>query len=353
MIIGRSQIMQAVYELVKKVSRTSSNVLISGETGTGKELIAREIHTLSERRYCPFVAVNCGAIPPGLAESEFFGHEKGAFTGACSRKIGRFEYANGGILFLDEVSSMPKDMQAKLLRALQERRVERVGSNASVKFDVRVIAASNECLECAMKEGGFREDLYYRLKVVTISLPPLRERAGDIPLLAGHFLQKIGGRYNKELKGISPEALRLLMDYSWPGNVRELENLIERMAVVSEEGREMTPEDIPPEFFGLERACVDGQIGTFREASEKFERVYITGVLKRTGWNVGRAAGLMDVHRNTLFLKMKRLGIICNKSGGTGEELPSAWGGASLTCMEERKSGNPARPKKCGRFRRA
>ncbi|MBI5588003.1 MAG: sigma-54-dependent Fis family transcriptional regulator [Deltaproteobacteria bacterium] len=314
-ITSRSPRMRVVFELINAVSQTSSSVLITGESGTGKELVARAIQSRGPRRDKPFVAVNCGAVPADLMESELFGHEKGSFTGAHARKIGKFEYADGGTLFLDEVSTLPMHLQVKLLRVLQEKSFERVGSNIPIKVDIRVMAATNVDLEKEVRKGTFREDLYYRLKVVPIELPPLRERREDIPLLIHHFLKKHAMAFNKPVPGISAEAINALRNFSWPGNIRELENLIERLVVLSRDGREITYEDLPVGMFTTDiDGYPKGEARNFREAVESFERHYIIGVLNKTNWNKLEASRRMKVHRNTLLLKMKALKIKKPKS---------------------------------------
>lgn len=308
-ILSISPRMRRIFEIISRVSSTPTNVLITGESGTGKELVARAIHSFGERKGKPFVAFNCGAVPSELMESELFGHEKGAFTGAHARKIGKFEYADGGTVFLDEVSTLPMHLQIKLLRVLQEKSFERVGSNVPIKVDIRVIAASNVDLEKEVRKGTFRDDLYYRLKVVPIDLPPLRERKEDIPLLIRHFLDKHSRKCGKRVVGITGEAIKALIGYSWPGNVRELENLMERLVVLSREGFEIGMEDLPPSLFETETEDRSREERDFKEALRMFERRYIIGVLTRTNWNRGEAARLMKIHRNTLFMKMKELKI--------------------------------------------
>ncbi len=308
-IISRSPKMERIFELINAVANTASNVLVTGESGTGKELVARAIQSLGLRRDKPFVAVNCGAIPAELMESELFGHEKGAFTGAYMKKIGKFEYADNGTVFLDEVSTLPMHLQIKLLRVLQEKSFERVGSNMPIKVDIRVIAATNVDLEKEVKEGRFREDLYYRLKVVPVELPPLRERREDIPLLVHHFLDKHARRCNKPAPRISDDALKALLDYSWPGNVRELENLMERLVVLST-GEQIDYDDLPVKMFETEAEAGQARDNKdFREALRAFERHYIINVLNKTNWNRIEAAREMKIHRNTLLMKMKDLGI--------------------------------------------
>ncbi len=308
-IVTRNRKMLEVLDLIKKVAHTTSNVIIYGESGTGKELVARAIHEGGVRRSAPFVAVNCGAIPTELMESEFFGHEKGAFTGATKRRLGKFEFADGGTLFLDEVATLPQPLQVTLLRAIQEKRIERVGSNVSIEVDVRIIAATNVDLKEEVAKGRFRQDLYYRLNVVPIYLPPLRERRDDIPLLIQHFLRKFNRAFNRSIKGISPDALEVLMGYHWPGNVRELENLMERMVVLAS-GDTITLRDLPIEVFTTEDLGISSvEKGGLKEACQSFERRIILECLKKTGWNQTKAAQLLKIHRNTLIAKMKGLGI--------------------------------------------
>jgi len=247
-LIGKSAPMQQVYDLIRKVAPTKATVLITGESGTGKELIARAIHFNSPRKSAPFISVNCGALPENLLESELFGHERGAFTGAVGLRKGRFELAHGGTLFLDEISEMSAPLQVKLLRALQEMSFERVGGTETLHVDVRVLAASNRNLKEEVAAGRFRSDLFFRLNVVHIHLPPLRERTGDIPLLVAHFLRKYEQQTGRQGMRFRPDALRALIDYSWPGNVRELENVVERAVILCPE-QEITPEDLPPEVL--------------------------------------------------------------------------------------------------------
>ncbi|MBI5560715.1 MAG: sigma-54-dependent Fis family transcriptional regulator [Deltaproteobacteria bacterium] len=310
-IISRTPVMRKVFELVKKVSATASSVLITGESGTGKELIARAIQRLGPRKDRPFIAVNCGAVPAELMESELFGYEKGAFTGAHATRIGKFEYADGGTVFLDEVSTLPLHLQAKLLRVLQEKSFERVGGNREINVDIRVLAATNINIEEAVKRGRFREDLYYRLKVVPIELPPLRDRKEDIPLLAEYFLERHCKKCNKTVKGISGAAISLLSQYPWPGNVRELENLIERLVVLAKDGSEITCDDIPLEVVCPEAETLKfgGEVEDFRKATRAFERRFIINILTKANWNRTLASDIMKVHRNTLLHKMKELGI--------------------------------------------
>ncbi|MCK8601335.1 sigma-54-dependent transcriptional regulator [Desulfoferrobacter suflitae] len=313
-IVGRSKPMEQVFRLIDKVAKTSSSVLISGESGTGKELVARAIHARSERVEKPFVAINCAAIPQELIESELFGHEKGSFTGAHVRAIGKFEYADGGTLFLDEISSLNLPLQAKLLRVLQEREFTRVGSHRTISVDVRVIAATNMWLNELVKSGAFRGDLYFRLNVIPILLPPLREREGDVPLLCSYFLTKYDHLLNKKIKGIKANAMSLLQAYPWPGNVRELENMVERLVVLAGDGQLIDENDLPFGFLTSEDQAEWGisdrpwDTGLI-EARQTFERHYIMRALQRCGWNQTDAARLLRIHRNTLLQKIKVLKI--------------------------------------------
>jgi len=311
MIVSKSAAMNRVFDLIKKVAKTPSNVLITGESGTGKELVARAIHSMGDRADKPFVAVNCGAVPAELMESELFGHEKGAFTGAHARKIGRFEYAHGGTIFLDEVATLPLSLQVKLLRVLQEKTFERVGSNSPITVDIRVIAATNVDLAREVRVGNFREDLYYRLKVVPVELPPLRERKADVPLLVNHFLQMHCRNLGRPLLRISKEAVDSLINYPWPGNIRELENFIERLVVLARDGQEITIEDLPSGMFysdGFDDDTTPEGVD-YREALRSFERRFIIKELAQTNWNRVETAKRMQIHRNTLLMKMKELNI--------------------------------------------
>jgi len=306
-IVGRSPALVSVLQRVSKVANTDSTVLITGETGTGKELVARAIHSASPRRAKPLIKLNCAALPTNLVESELFGHEKGAFTGATARKPGRFELADGGTLFLDEVGELPLETQAKLLRVLQEREFERVGGTAPVKVDVRVIAATNRDLAKMANEGKFREDLFYRLNVFPVRMPALRERPGDVPLLVRFFVTKVAARLSKQIDTISPGTLDALTAYCWPGNIRELENVIER-AVILSDGPEL---EIDPEVFSL-----SSEGATVPDASAQslvaVERDHILSVLSQTGWVIEGASGaakVLGLHPNTLRSRMKKLGI--------------------------------------------
>ncbi len=311
-MVGRSPKMLELFMIVEKVAQTDTSVLISGESGTGKELVARAIHSRGERKKGPFVPINCAAIPRELLESEFFGHEKGAFTGAYARKIGKFELANGGILFLDEISTLQHELQAKLLRVLQDREFVRVGGTQSVRSDVQVIAASNLDLGEMAAEGKFREDLFYRLNVIPINLPPLRDRRKDIPLLVKHILARLCERLNKTVPKVSREAMKVLKSCQWPGNVRELENLLERIVVLSPKGSEIDVQDLPMEIT-VARGDPEASSGSVSDglisARDRFERMYIISALRKTDWNQSEAARLLKVHRNTLYKKMTALGI--------------------------------------------
>jgi len=315
-VVTQNKTMLEIFDLVKKVACTSTNVLITGESGTGKELIARSIHYQGNRKGGPFVAINCAAIPSELMESEMFGHEKGAFTGAQSRAIGKFEYANGGTLFLDEISTLRSDLQAKLLRVLQEREIERIGSNRPIKIDIRVISATNTNLENAVLQGAFRQDLYFRLNVVPVSIPPLRERKDDIPLLAKHFVNKFNLAFNKKVLGFSEKALEALRRYRWPGNIRELENLVERIVVLSPNDDIIDLKNIPLDILihsGQDIEEMDSQKRGLFGIRGAFERRIIVNVLETTQWNQTEAARILKINRNTLLQKAKQLGIPLKK----------------------------------------
>jgi transcriptional regulator with GAF, ATPase, and Fis domain len=305
-IIGQSAALTAVLDNVRRVASTDSTVLIMGETGTGKELIARAVHSCSRRKVKPLIKINCAALPPGLVESELFGHEKGAFTGAIARRVGRFELADGGTLFLDEIGELPLATQAKLLRVLQEREIERVGGSVSIRVDVRVIAATNRDLKKAVAERDFREDLYYRLSVFPIPLPPLRDRAEDIPLLARFLVDKFASRTGRRVEAVSQETMRRLIAYPWPGNVRELENVLER-AVILATGPILDLE-IGGEFSSDPAVIEDTSLLSL----EAIERRHISGVLLQTNWVIDGprgAARILGLHPNTLRSRLKRLGI--------------------------------------------
>ncbi len=310
-IIGTSRKMQQVYNLINKVADTDSTVLIQGESGTGKELVARGLHFNSNRQHHPFVAINCSALPENLLESELFGHKKGAFTGAVADKRGLFEEANLGTIFLDEVNSMAPQLQTKLLRVLQEREVRRVGDNKSVPVNVRVVGATNEVLQGKMKDGSFREDLYYRLAVIPVEIPPLRERLEDVPLLVNHFLQKQAGVTGGEPKKIDPKAVDILCHYDYPGNVRELENAIERACALCEEDL-ILPSDLPPQIVAAaqgekaEQAMASMPVGqTLDEFIQQQERGYIDATLNQCGGSREKAASMLGISMATLYRKVE------------------------------------------------
>jgi DNA-binding NtrC family response regulator len=303
-ILGKSKPMRKVFDLIRRVADSQTNVLITGESGTGKELAAKAIHFNSDRRNGPFVPVNCAAIPETLLESELFGHVKGAFTDAKGDKRGLFEEANGGTLFLDEISELPVMLQAKLLRAIQEKEIRRVGSTKAVAVDTRIIAATNLALAEEVRAKRFREDLYYRLNVIEIMMPPLRERREDIPLLVDAFLKKCAEAGKKAVKGIAESALALLLDYPWPGNVRELENVIER-AVTLARGEKVMPEDLPPAIHGSrgDKKVID-EAANRTLPLEDVEKEYILRILDKTGGNKYQAAQLLGIDRKTLYRKL-------------------------------------------------
>ncbi|MGA7878418.1 MAG: sigma-54 dependent transcriptional regulator [Desulfoferrobacter sp.] len=300
-IIGKSPEMVKVFELIDTVADTNATVLITGETGTGKELVARAIHTNSSRRYSPFIAVSCAALPDTLLESELFGYDKGAFTGADRTKKGRFELAHGGTLFLDEIGDISMKTQIKLLRVLQEKKFQRLGGTDLIDVDVRLITATNRDLAEAVEKGQFRSDLYYRLNVVNIHLPPLRERKDDIPLLITHFMEKFNVEFNKKFDRIEQPALDLILSYPWPGNVRELENVIERATVI-DHGPELKVQHLP--FCNLEKAP-----SSQPESLEEVEKMHIAGMLDRNDWNVAQTARVLNIDRSTLHKKIKKFGL--------------------------------------------
>ena len=312
-MVGTSDKMQKVFDLIGKIAATDSTILILGESGTGKELVAKAIHYNSLRATCPFVPVNCGAIPEELLESELFGHEKGAFTGAFRLRIGRFELANSGTIFLDEISEMSPNLQVKLLRVIQEREFERVGGVKPIKIDVRIIAATNKNLEEEVAQGRFREDLYYRLNVIPIHLPPLRDRTEDIPILIRHFLEKFHNQRPVAVKDFSRKAISCLMRYKWPGNVRELENLVERMTVLCD-GNEVELSDLPDKIMtgSIQAVACIPQIELPEEgidlstAVSDFEKSIILQALNKSNWVKNRAAKLLKVNRTTLVEKIKK-----------------------------------------------
>ncbi len=313
-IVGASTAMKKVFKNIGKVAVTDSTVLLTGETGTGKELIARAIHHLSSRKDNMMVKVNCGALPSGLVESELFGHEKGAFTGATTKRKGRFELADGGAIFLDEVGELPLDTQTKLLRVSEQQEFERVGGTQTLNVNVRIIAATNRDLEEAIKQGAFRSDLFYRLNIFPIPIPALRERMDDIPLLTNYFIKKLSGRIGKKIESINPKVLEMMMSYNWPGNVRELANLLERAVILCEgrvlQGHHMGIPIRPPSTETEEKLAT----------LEDSERLHIINALQKTGGVVGGpegAAKLLDMNRSTLLSRMRKLGInktLLNKS---------------------------------------
>ncbi len=323
-LVGQSPAIRTIYGVVEKVANTPSTVLISGESGTGKELIARALHENSSRHGGPFIKINCAAIPKTLMESELFGYDKGAFTGAVGAKPGRFELAHGGTLFLDEIGEIPVEMQVKLLRVLQESEFERVGGIKTIKVDVRLVTATNRDLLAEVGAGAFREDLFYRLNVVPIHIPPLRERREDIPLLADHFIAKFNDRLKKEIAAITPEAVERLVAYQWPGNIRELENLMERTVLFCE-GPEIRVSDLPPEVAGAAAPTVAAAVHApgdeslrpapeslkeaVRAETERVERELIQRALDATGGNVTQAARKLKISRKSLQTKMKELGL--------------------------------------------
>src|SRR6266542_1121910 len=318
-LIGNSDGMQRVRAMIEKVAETDATVLVRGDSGTGKELVAREIHERNSARHNgAFVAVNCAALPSELIESELFGHEKGAFTGAAARRRGKFEQANGGTLFLDEIGDMSANVQAKLLRALEERRIERLGGDESIPVGVRIISATHRALEEEITTGNFRADLFYRLRVVTIDIAPLRERPEDIPVLAAAFARQAAERHGLPERQLSRDALRKLMEYDWPGNVRELRNAIERAAIMSE-GAELNALDLsevpaPRASVTATEAAVNGNLmvpytSDFRDDRREFERRYIARCLEEAGGNVTRAATVLGMHRQSLQHKLRELGL--------------------------------------------
>jgi DNA-binding NtrC family response regulator len=300
-IIGKSDAMQKVFDLITQVAPTDSTVLITGESGTGKELIAQAIHGNSQRCYMPFIALSCGALPDSLLESELFGYERGAFTGAEHTKKGRFEMADKGTLFLDEIGDISLKTQVDLLRVLQQKEFRRLGGQEEIKVDVRILAATNRDLEKAISENKFREDLFYRLNVISIHVPPLRERKDDIPLLVKAFIRRYCLEMNKELVKITPSALKLLMDYNWPGNVRELENVIERALVIGRD-KEIVTDDLP---FSRKELGPE----TTPMSLKLMEKMHIERILEETGWNISKTARVLEVDRQTLYNKIEKYKI--------------------------------------------
>jgi two-component system nitrogen regulation response regulator NtrX len=317
---GNSPAMTKLKEQIKLVAPTNASVLITGENGTGKELVARSVHYYSLRRANPFVEINCAAIPEELIESELFGHEKGAFTGAVAQKKGKFDLADGGTIFLDEIGDMSLKTQAKVLRILQERKFERVGGTRTVEVDVRIIAATNKILEDEIKSGHFREDLFYRLNVVPFTVPPLRQRKGDIPLMIEHFLDLFCRRDGRDLKVFTPEALKLMVDYDWPGNVRELKNIIERLVIMTPDTTIQVnhlpsymagPETLREYAVSKRESVLDRN--TLREAREEFEKEFILQKLEENQWNISKTAEAIELERSNLYRKIKNYGIDMKK----------------------------------------
>jgi two-component system nitrogen regulation response regulator NtrX len=317
-IIGTSPAITELRRQIGTAAPTNGRVLVVGENGSGKELVARAVHVLSGRRERPFVEVNCAAIPDELIESELFGHEKGAFTGAVARRRGKFELADAGTLFLDEVGDMSLRTQAKVLRALEEQTVERIGGHEPIRVDARVIAASNQKLEDLIAQGRFREDLFYRLNVIPIEVPPLRRRKEDIPLLVEHFLKTFSAEHGKRSKVLSGEAIAYFMAYDWPGNVRELRNMVERLVIMAP-GDAITPEDLPPPLRVSELiSMADGEQRSLREAREAFQRAFILAELRANEWNITRTAKSLGIGRVNLWRKLKAYGISPPRKGEEG-----------------------------------
>ena len=322
-IIGSGRSMARIFELVDTIAGLNSTVLIQGETGTGKELIAKAIHFNSPRKDQKMVSINCGAIPENLLESELFGHVKGAFTGAVQTRIGRFEQAHGGTIFLDEIGNMPQVLQVKLLRVIQEREFERVGGNSTVKVDVRIIAATSSNLEQMVKEGTFREDLYYRLNVIPINLPPLRERREDVPLLVQKFNAQFCETHKLEPKTMSPQVVKALMGYEWPGNVRQLENIVERMVALTGNRTAIMPPDLPPEIQNRDSGNYVPMIEipeegiNFTNVVTDMERELILQSLRKANGNKKLAAKLLNLKRTTLIEKIKRIGLTEHMAAST------------------------------------
>ncbi len=310
-IIGSSDKLLDIFNLIGKVADSDSTIIIMGESGTGKGLIAKAIHRQSYRKNKPFIAINCGAIPENLLESELFGHVKGAFTGATSAKPGKFEMADGGTIFLDEIGDMSPQLQVKVLRALEEREFERVGGARTIKIDVRVIAATHRHLEEEVERGNFREDLFYRLYVIPVFLPPLRERKQDTPLLVSHFLEKFNKEKGRRIEGISNDAMEMMFKYPWPGNVRELKNLIERLVIIKEKGI-ILPQDLPERMrtntgnLSLPKVELSEEGICLSTAVTEFEKALIVQSLERSKWVKNKAAKLLQLNRTTLVEKIKR-----------------------------------------------
>lgn len=309
-IVGQSPVMYRVFESIQRVAATDVTVLITGESGTGKELVAREIHSASKRSQRVFVTVNCASLVKELIESELFGHQKGSFTGAAATKLGKFELADGGTIFLDEIAELDVHLQVKLLRALQEKEIDRIGGTSPIPVDVRVLAATNRELSAMTERGDFRQDLFYRLNVYPIHLPPLRDHKEDIPSLVEHFLQRFGKSLNKPSISVNPQALEYMMQYNWPGNVRELENILQRAILISPSAS-IEPDHLPKEMIHGAVPLVEGQSlpDIEREARDSAARAVIFKMFERTGWNIKESAALLGVPEKTLYDKCARLGI--------------------------------------------
>lgn len=314
-IIGSCNVMKELFDLISKVADTDATILVHGESGTGKELVSRAIHSEGSRADKPFIPINCGAIPSELLESELFGHEKGAFTHAVRTRQGRFELAHGGTVFLDEISEMSPMLQVKLLRVLQERQFERVGGTQTIMSDFRVIAATNRQLEEEVASGHFREDLFYRLNVIPIHAPALRDRQPDIPVLVDYFIQKFNRSKKRQISGISKEALSQLVQYPWPGNVRELENIIERLVILAQ-AEEIVPSDLPDKIV-MSKGSSDGKVSelpttgfVLNDVVADYEKKLIVQALNQTNWVNNQAAKLLNINRTTLIEKMKRYKLV-------------------------------------------
>jgi len=300
-IVGESPQIKKILEMIETVARTDATVMIRGESGTGKELVAQAIHAKSSRRYFPIISINCGAFPEGLLESELFGHEKGAFTGAQYKRKGKLEMANGGTIFFDEIGNITMKMQMDLLRVIETKQFTPLGSNKEVNVDFRIIAATNTDLEKKVAEKEFREDLYYRLNVFSIQIPPLRERTQDIPLIARYFLEKYARSMNKDVTDISPEAMKMLVQYNWPGNIRELRNTIERALVVVGKKNRIASEDLNLLFLSKPSSPGD--------SLEEMEKTHIQRILEQSDWNISRSAETLKIDRVTLYNKIKKYGL--------------------------------------------
>ena len=320
-VIGSGPAMGRVFELVKKVAPANASVVLTGESGTGKEVVARAVHSLSSRKDKPFIALNCGAIPATLIESELFGYERGAFTGADQRRLGNFELAHGGTLFLDEIGELPLEMQGKFLRVLEERRFRRLGGKSEVEVDVRVICATNRDLKEEIRKGRFREDLYFRLHVFTVHLPPLRERTEDVPLLAQHFVEKFNAETGKHVHGVTPGALAVLQGYSWPGNIRELRNTVER-AMILTDGDVIDEEHLPPDMQPSTREDATLRVPLGVKLRD-LEKEYILASLRKHGGNKARTAERLGISEKTLYNKLHRYADLARDRAGASDPAPA------------------------------